>query len=62
MKRKKRIEVADLYPTHEARLKADAVIEDLDDELPMNEYIRQWDLAYRAAGGELRLPKGQRKP
>ncbi len=61
MKKPKRIEVADLYPTHEARLKADAAIEGLPDSLPMGEYIRRWDLAYREAGGELRLPKGQRR-
>lgn len=58
--RKKRIEVADLYPTREARDAADSVIETLSDELPMTEYIRQWELAYRDAGGQVRKPKSQR--
>lgn len=52
----KRLEVADLYPDKKAREAADDVIVNLDDNIPMGEYIRLWELAYMDAGGKVRPP------
>lgn len=57
----KKVEVADIYIDKKARDAADEVIDDLDDQLPMAEYVRLWELAYMDAGGKIRAPKGRIK-
>jgi len=53
----KRLEVADIYPTKDAREVADRVIEKLGNNESMSEHIRIWELAYMEAGGVIRPPK-----
>ncbi len=43
------------YPDQKARRKADLVIERMDNEVLMSQYLRAWEAAYIAAGGRVVL-------
>lgn len=45
------------YPTQKARQAADAATDALDISVPMQEYIRVWELVYLANGGIIRLSR-----